>query len=145
MITGEPVWCPSRHLMVEIAPGLYQCPWCGWGPSQDGHRRYSAFYDINCEGDWVSSTFIEWCVSNRKYRIEDVRWEIAPTGIPVPWGMLHEEHLGWAPESDGPELPCPVVSDLEKWDNPPNMPKLLPMMWASALGVKYLPARSGRR
>lgn len=145
MITGEPVWCPSRHLMVEIAPGLYQCPFCGWGPSQDGHRRYAAFYDINCDGNLITATFVEWCVFVRKFRIEDVRWEIDRSGMPVPLGLVHEEHLGWATEDEGPSLPCPAVSDINKWGKLPNMPKLLPLMWLNPLGPKFLPSDHGER
>lgn len=145
MITGEPVWCPTRHLMVEIAPGLYQCPLCGWGPSQDGHRRYAAFYDMNCDGDLMTAVLVSWHPTNRKYRIEDLRWEVDRLGKHYWGGVLHEEFIGWATEEEGKDLPCPVVSDINKWDNPPNMPQLLPMMWVSPLGPKFLPSQRARK
>ena len=128
--------CPVQRCdMIEIATGLFQCPWHGWGPSTQGFARYVAFHDVEIEGDLTQATFVEWLMYKHCYRLGTLAWA-ADT-----WGGrgLWENVLGYASVAEEWDpLPCPALSDVGKWEKLPNTPRLRPGMFKNTLGTKFL-------
>lgn len=131
--------CPVRpaHFMVEIAEGLFQCPFCGYGPSQQGDHAFWAVSCIDVIDGVVEGICITW--EEPFYTVSEIRWELDADGDRVP-GSLREELGSYEDQPDTlAELALPVIiRDVKKWDLPPGKPTLHPLTYPSPLGVKEI-------
>lgn len=132
--------CPICRLeTVQIAPGVYQCGRCGYGPSTQGYRGYYCFADVEMYGDEVHALCFRYKSKKEGYVVTAVTWFIDEAGKAFPGKMgVTESLLGYeADPANFPNLPLPiVVLSSEKWDMPPDTPCLTPRMFSNPLGEK---------
>lgn len=136
---GRTMKCPVRpqHEMVEIAHGLFQCPLCGYGPSQVGDHSFWAVSNLEITEDIVDGLCITW--ADPLYVMSSIHWQLDSDDERIP-GTLQEEIVGYLqspPELADSPLPI-VINDPAKWNLPAGRPALHHLMFADPLGLKEL-------
>ena len=73
--------CPvsGNHMMVEIAPQLYQCPDCGTGPTE-----FWALGNVEVDDDVVGALQVTWRQDLECYVAAAVSWQVDARGWRVP-------------------------------------------------------------
>lgn len=141
MIQDAILRCPIRtdHNMVEIAPGLYQCGYCGYGPSSYGNRQFYALHYLELTGDRVDGLVTRFDVNKGFYVLSSLSWRLNMSGVRE-GGDFHEELVGYAADPEELKgLPLPlVVLGKHKWALHENTPPLRKGMFESPYGVKTL-------
>lgn len=146
------LFCPiCRHDTAQIAPGVYQCGRCGYGPSTQGHRGYFCFADVELDGDEIRALCFRFKSKREGYIVTALAWHVNEEGKAL--RGLKEEMLGYEDNPENfPNLPLPiVVLSPEKWEMPPDTPSLTDRMFSHPLGEKIRalsvgqPGRSGSR
>lgn len=140
MILDAILRCPIRsvHNMTEIAPGLYQCGHCGYGPSVYGSWPFYAFHYLELTGNKIDGLCITYKEDPGIYVMSAISWEITESGSRDRW--MQEELSGFVAdpvELRGMPLPIVVVGK-RKWDLEPNVPPLRKGMFDSPYGPKML-------
>jgi hypothetical protein len=133
--------CPIRsdHTMVEVAPRVYQCGVCGYGPSQQGYRPFWSLADPVFANGTYTAFLVTYVPDLECYHMSQATWDVDEEGRRLV-NSLHEDPYGYlstAEELAGAPLPV-VIRAKGKWAYPPNKPKLQPQMFASSLGLKEL-------
>lgn len=125
--------------MVEIATGLYQCGYCGYGPSNYGNREFYALHYLELTGDMVDGLCVRFDTYKGIYVMTSLTWKLNENGIRKDGG-LGEELVGFAADPEELKLlPLPVVVlGKHKWDLHENTPPLRKGMFESAYGPKML-------
>lgn len=125
--------------MVEIAPGLYQCGYCGYGPSQNGHREFYSLHYLELSGDVVDGLCVRYDVWKGIYVMTSLSWRLDDNGARAN-SWLKEELVGFAAVREELEkLPLPVVvMGKHKYDLHENTPPLRKMMFDSPYGPKVM-------
>jgi len=141
------IHCPIQpgHLLVEVAPGLHQCPWCGYGPSTSGYRPYWAISDVTItdNGD-VDAICVRFDVLRDCYVMSGVSW-VVHEGDEKIHGTFIEGGSAVIPLEELETSPLPVVIRAKgKWELPTNKPKLVEGMFPTAQGLKEISLSDGR-
>lgn len=137
--------CPITpdHKMVEIAEGLFQCPYCGYGPSHSGWSPFWALYGVEKEGKYVEAMAILYSFRDDEYLIQGMAWEVDQAGRRVVGSIFCTDV---APLDDYGKQPLPAVIKAKgKWDIAPAKPRLTPMMFSNPMGRKELSLTSQKR
>lgn len=132
--------CPVRgEPMVQVAPGVFQCPWCGYGPSLDGARDFWAVGELQLVDDILSGVACRWKPARNSYVVTEIAWRLFPDGGAVS-GSIREVLIGEAfTEEEWAYLPLPVVvPNPDKWLQRPNVPALRPLFFREPGGPKVL-------
>lgn len=140
--------CPIRkeHKMVEVAPELFQCSHCGYGPSQGGYRSFWALSSIVEDDYSIDAVCVRLDDALDCYVMTSVSWAVDEDGGKIE-NTFDEEllmYLSTAEELQKSPLPV-VIKAKGKWDYPPAKPKLTPMMFSEALGEKEIALSASRR
>lgn len=131
------LYCPiCRFDTAQIAPGVYQCGRCGYGPSTHGYRSYFCFADIEMLGDEIHALCFRFKSKREGYVVTALCWQVDENGMALKG--LKEEVLGYEANPENfPNLPLPiVVLGPEKWNMPPDTPRLTDQMFSHPLGEK---------
>lgn len=100
--------CPitPQHMMLEIAPRLYQCPECGCGPMDYWSIGFAEVDDLLVEG--VCAT---WRSDLQSYTLAHVTWVIDESGWRIP-KSLSSRSIGLASTArELDDAPLPVRTD----------------------------------
>lgn len=132
-----PVRCPvtPNHVLVQIAPDLYQCPDCGAGPVD-----FWAVSNVDLDGDVVGGLYATWRPELECYVLSVVSWSVDATGRRLP-SSLSSTLFGYASSvAELAEAPLPARSPSQE------VVRLREGMFSSPLGEKLVPTggRSGR-
>jgi hypothetical protein len=140
--------CPIKpeHKMVEVAEGLFQCPHCGYGPSDRGHHPFWALSNVEVEEFTVDAVCVRLDDRLDCYVMSGVSWAIDERGAKIPRSFSEDGSaiLSTREELEGAALPV-VIRAKGKWDFPPAKPKLQEGMFPTPLGLKEISLTSARR
>lgn len=131
--------------MIEVAPELFQCSHCGYGPSQTGYRAFWALSNVEESRDAIDAVCVRLDEGLDCYVMTCVSWEIDDAGGKIE-GTFDEEDpviLSTKKELEGAPLPV-VIKAKGKWDYPPAKPTLKQMMFEDPLGLKEISLSSAR-
>jgi hypothetical protein len=140
--------CPikSDHLMIEVAEGLFQCPHCGYGPSQTGYRSYWALSNIETTRNIIAATSIRWSRALDCYVMSEISWEVDGSGYKIPQSFNEVGAVILSTKDELNSFPLPVVIRAKgKWDFPEAKPTLKAGMFSSLLGPKEISLTSAPR
>ena len=138
--------CPitSAHFLVEVAPALWQCPHCGYGPSTSGHRPYWALSSLEEDDGVVEGISVRYDAGFNSYIMSGVTWKVGDDGVKLP-GSFVEAGSARLSVEDLENAPLPVVILAKgKWALPTNKPKLKEGMFLTSLGLKEISLSAGR-
>jgi len=139
--------CPitSAHVLVEVAPDLYQCPHCGYGPSTSGHRPYWALSGLEeDEAGVIEGISIRYDQGLNHYVMSGVTWRVDDSGMKVV-GTFVEGGSAVLSDEDLETSPLPVVIRAKgKWALPANKPRLKEGMFPTSQGLKEISLSSGQ-
>ena len=122
-----PVHCPvsPAHVLVEIAPALYQCPICGAGPTEFWSIGY-----LDIDGSVIGGVVETWRPELECYIAAYARWEVDAGGKRVPDTMT-SQLIGYvSSEAELRSAPLPVRGP------PGELVRLRTEMFSSPLGEK---------
>ena len=129
--------CPIRpqDRMVEIADGLFQCPWCGLGPTNDlGYRRFWALYNVERIGDTVESIVAAYHPTTDSYSLQPMSWTLER-------GCREDLEVGELlviPENELSSFPLPaLIKGRRAWKRRPGT-GLSRLMFQDPLGPKEI-------
>lgn len=125
--------CPvqTSHVLVEIAPGVYQCPDCGAGPIEFWSLAY-----VDIEGGSLSALCSMWRADLECYVLSHVAWMVDQAGRRTP-SEMHAKLMGYASTADElAQTPLPVVT-------PGEVVRLRVGMFSSPVGERS-DQRAGR-
>lgn len=133
--------CPirSEHDMIEVAPSLWQCAHCGYGPNHSGYHPFWALSSIE-EGDGViDAVCVRFDQKLDCYVMSGVSWEVDSRGAKVPLSFEENGSAVLSTEVELEESPLPIIIRAKgKWEFPPDKPKLRKGMFPSPLGLKEI-------
>jgi hypothetical protein len=136
-----------EHYLVEVAPGLYQCSHCGYGPSQQGHRPFWAISSVDRSDDGsIDAINVRFDEKLDCYVMTGVGWRVTESGYKIPLSFIEGGAAILSTPQEIEDAPCPVVIRAKgKWAFPPAKPALRPMMCESALGPKEISLSASHR
>ena len=126
--------CPvvSGHQMTEVAPGLFQCPECGAGPSM-----YWALSEVDQDGDSIDAQCITYRPDLLSYTVAYMHWQTEDGRRMA--DSLSSDLLGHIVEpKEMAAAPLPHIS------RTPRKLVLKPGMFPSPLGEKEYGRKDGR-
>ena len=147
-ILGRIMRCPIRkeHRMVEVAPELFQCPHCGYGPSQGGYRPYWALSSIDEDKGVIDAVSVRLDEHLDCYVMTCISWAIDDAGGRIEGTFEEDLAVYISTQKEIENAPLPVIIRAKgKWDYPPAKPKLRPMMFDYLLGPKEIALAAARR
>jgi len=130
------MFCPlnGRHRLIEIAPGLWQCPKCGFGPTIDGSFPFWAISCVDIVDHEAEALAIKYDCRLDAYVSSCLRWIVDEEGKVLP-GTVDEdllEYISTKAEKGGSPLPAIYQT------NEGPRPRLRQLAWESHLGPKVL-------
>lgn len=140
--------CPIRpnHRMTEVAPGLFQCQHCGYGPSQTGYRPFWALSNVEQIGDTVDATSTRWDPVLDCYVMTGVTFRVDDAGGCLPDTFMEGEALFLSTAKELEDAPLPVIIRAKgKWDFPAAKPPLREKMFPTPEGRKEISLSSAQR
>lgn len=130
------MFCPLTrgHKMLEVAPGLWQCPSCGAGPKPQGQFEFWALSEVEVEGGASHGLAIRWVPSQRRYSASVLTWEVDEDDLVIS-GTIEETHVQYISCAEEAEnWPLPVIVESQSG----NDCTLRRMMFPDSLGPKVL-------
>jgi len=141
---GSFMFCPLNpsHELVEIAEGVFQCPFCGYGPNTEGSYGYWALSYVERGEGIISALCVRFRPELDCYAMSSLLWGIDIREKKSP-GTLVETYIGLLSTAEElAESPLPVlVTGAKKWSMPPGKPRLKSLGFSS-LGPKETALRS---
>lgn len=143
--------CPIKpeHTMVEVREGLFQCAYCGYGPSDHGHHSFWALSNVEVEDDEVAAVCIRLDDRLDCYVMSGVSWQVDERGAKLPKTFEEEGFVILSTKEELEEAALPVVIRAKgKWDFPPAKPKLhagMADLPPTSLGLKEISLTGARR
>lgn len=141
--------CPIRpeHKMVEVAEGLFQCPHCGYGPSQYGHHPFWAISMVEKTPEGAMDAIsVRWDSQHDYYVMSALSWCVDGAGKKITGTFAEGDSIILSTKQEIEEAPLPVIIRAKgKWDYPPAKPVLTPGMCPERLGEKEISLQSARR
>lgn len=119
--------CPlnTKHRLIEIAHGVYQCPKCGFGPTEQGNFPFWAITNVALSEEGNEAYAVTYSPSTDAYSASIIYWGN---------GTLEQDVVDWIlTPKEKDEAPLPVVFDISIKPKP----KLAYLGWDS-LGQKVL-------
>lgn len=101
--------CPltPAHLMIEIAPGLWQCPKCGSGPKGGAHFPFWALSCVAQAGHECEGLAVHWDQRLDVYIASCLEWAVDDDDVPIAGSLSQElvEYISTAAEMENSYLP----------------------------------------
>lgn len=141
--------CPfySDHKMVEVHEDLFQCPLCGYGPSQDGYRAFWAISMVEqTEEGAIDAVSVRWDAQHDFYVMSTVSWCVDDSGRKITGTFVEGDAVILSTKEELDSAPLPVIIRAKgKWDFPRGKPALVPGEKPTFLGVWEIALQASRR
>lgn len=127
--------CPlSRaHRLLEVAPGVWQCPKCGFGPRPEGNFSFWSLAFVETVDGEAEGLAVRYDEKLDIYVSTWMQWDLGEDGSPVP-GSVREELVEYiSSDKERAEAPLPVT--LGKGSGSSRV-RLRPEMFSEPLGPK---------
>ena len=133
------MYCPlnGKHRLIEIAPALWQCPKCGFGPNREGYFYFWAVSYVEIIDHEGEALAVRYDTRLDAYVASQLQWLVDEEERVVP-GTIQEELVEYiSTRSEKEESPLPAIHNSTVGGDTPR-PKLPHLGWSSPLGQKVL-------